>query len=264
VAGLAVVAGFGSLTLIPTATHAEPRSSLVRAGAGADADALRSIVDAFRADLGGSNNGVGGTFSDGRREINWDGVPDTVAAPNALPADFFNKNSARGAVFRTDGDGFQVSAKADNPTQTPVRFGNLDASYPDAFSVFSPERLFVATGSPWLEVDFFVPGTDTAATVRGFGAVFTDVDYWGAAAIEYLNSRGQSLGVWVVPPSPNGGLSFLGVSFGDDAEHQVAHVRMLAGTAALAPGVVDGPRADLVAMDDFVYGEPRPLAVTPW
>ena len=35
----------------------------------------------------------------GRREINWDGVADGFAAPNNLPANFFNKNSPRGVVF---------------------------------------------------------------------------------------------------------------------------------------------------------------------
>ena len=63
--------------------------------AGAIPDDIQATVDAFRAFLG-TNNGVGGSFSDGRREINWDAVPDAFAAPNLLPAGFFNVNSPRG------------------------------------------------------------------------------------------------------------------------------------------------------------------------
>jgi hypothetical protein len=46
---------------------------------GANAAAIQATVDAFRATLG-ANNGVGGSFPDGRREVNWDGTPDAQAA----------------------------------------------------------------------------------------------------------------------------------------------------------------------------------------
>jgi hypothetical protein len=260
-AGLTLLGGVAAMSLIPSDIHAQSALPRVRFAAGANAAAITPAVDAFRADLGGANNGVGGSFAGGRREINWDGVPDNFASPNAMPADFFNKNSARGAVFTTPGKGFQVSADADNPTHTPVRFGNIDASYPHSFSVFSPERLFTPIGSRHMDVHFFVPGTDTRATVRGFGAVFTDVDRWGGAAIEYFNIHGHSLGTYIVPPSPNRGLSFVGVSFGDRPEQQVARVRIRSGSHALGHGVRDSWRVDVVAMDDFIYGEPQPLAV---
>src|SRR5215510_8978240 len=56
-----------------------------RTAAGANPAAIQATVDQFRADLGGSNNGVGGSFTSGRREINWDGVSDAFSAPNFLP-----------------------------------------------------------------------------------------------------------------------------------------------------------------------------------
>src|SRR5262249_9038780 len=74
-------------------------AAVVRSAAGADPASIQATVDQFRNDLGGSNNGVGNSFATGRREINWDGVPDNFAAPNNLPANFFNANSARGVVF---------------------------------------------------------------------------------------------------------------------------------------------------------------------
>src|SRR5881275_2848402 len=79
---------------------------------GANPAAIQTTVDAFRTQLGTLNANVAGSFSSGRREINWDGVPDALSAPNNLPANFFNVNSPRGVVFSTSGTGFQVSGNA--------------------------------------------------------------------------------------------------------------------------------------------------------
>jgi hypothetical protein len=49
-------------------------------GAGKTPSDIQTSVDGFRNFLG-RNNLVGGTFKDGGREINWDGVPDAFAAP---------------------------------------------------------------------------------------------------------------------------------------------------------------------------------------
>jgi hypothetical protein len=254
------VAALVGLSAVTAAAAAPKPVAIPRSAAGQDAPAIQAAVDAFRADLGGANNGVGGSFPGGRREINWDGVPDAVAAPNALPADFFNVNSPRGAVFATPGAGFQVSAKEG---VAAVRFGTIDPTYAGTFQTFSPQRLFTALDATVTDVHFFVPGSNTPATVSGFGAVFTDVDRRGQTRVAYYNATGKRLGTFRVPPSPNGGLSFLGVSFrgGGDAD-RVAWVRITSGTSPLAAGVTDGGRHDLVAMDDFLYGEPQALATT--
>src|SRR5437764_13457580 len=99
---------------------------------------IQSTVDAFRTALGTLNANVAGSFGSGRREINWDGVPDALAAPNNLPANFFNSNSPRGAVFSTSGTGFQVSG---NAGVAPVRFDNINPTYSSIFQTFSPQRL---------------------------------------------------------------------------------------------------------------------------
>jgi hypothetical protein len=124
--------------------------------------------------IGGASNGTGAPTTTGFRTINWDGVPDAFAAPNQLPANFFNVNSPRGAVLSTSGTGFEVSATAASGTAT--LFGDIDATYTTTFTAFSPERIFTPLGSNVTDVSFFVPGTSTAAVVSGFGAIFTDVD----------------------------------------------------------------------------------------
>src|SRR5215203_3229857 len=74
---------------------------VVRQGSGANTAGLQTTVDQFRADLGGANNGVGGSFLTGRREVNWDGVPDGFSEPNNFPPNFFNINSPRGVIFNS-------------------------------------------------------------------------------------------------------------------------------------------------------------------
>jgi hypothetical protein len=154
-------------------------AAIIRVAAGANAAAIQAAVDQFRADLGGVNNGVGGSFSTGRREINWDGVPDNFAEPNALPFNFFNVNSPRGVVFHSIaniGGNHQFRVSASAASGTAVRFGNIDASYSTIFQTFSAERLFHGRFSNEIEIIFFVPGTNIPAAVSGFGAVFCDVD----------------------------------------------------------------------------------------
>jgi hypothetical protein len=235
-------------------------------GAGALPSDIQASFEGFRNTLG-QNNGVGGTFSDGHREINWDGVPDAVAAPNLMPANFFNANSARGVVFFTPGSGFQISAKAGNPTNTPVEFGNIAPFVPFFLQTFSPQRLFTALDSTVTEVLFFVPGTNKAATVSSFGSVFTNVTEFGSTKVEYFNENGVLLHTQVVQPgtTPHASLSFAGTTF--NAGEHVYLVRITSGDVELSadgsvsPDPRHGHPFDLVAMDDFIYSEPQQLAV---
>ena len=252
--------------LTPVGVSAAP---VVRIANGANAAAIQAAVDGFRADLG-ANNGVGGSFTSGRREINWDDVPDALSAPFITPGDFFNVNSPRGAVFTSPcaGPNFRASSSAGenpnegNPNGNPVRFGELDPSYTNTFVTFSGQKLFTALSandSPCniVIVNFLIPGTDIPATVSGFGAVFTDVDRLRDARILCFDKAGKFLFPGSLSPPPfNGGLSFVGVSY--DAGERIAQCQIVSGNAALAAGNVDGGNGvDVVAMDDFIYGEPR-------
>jgi hypothetical protein len=229
-------------------------------GAAADAAGLQPTVDAYRALLGNPNNGSApGSQPAGRREINWDGTPDAQSAPNLLPRDFFNTTVPRGVVFSTaSGNKFQVSADSDNPTQTAVRFGNLNTQNRENFNVFSPERLFTPLGTNKMSIRFFQPGTTTPATVKGFGAVFTDVDRADTTKIELYDRWGKQLWWHAVPKgsTPHRSLSFLGVKTTAD----VHEVRITTGNAPLSSTNTDTSTRDLVVMDDFLYAEPQPLA----
>jgi hypothetical protein len=216
---------------------------------GPDPAAIQPIVDSFRAALGTLNPNVAGSFAAGRREINWDGVPDALSDPNALPANFFNSNSPRGAVFSTSGTDFLVSSTL--ASGVPVEFGSANAAYPAAFQTFSPQRLFTSRGSNVLDVNFFVPGTNVPAFVTAFGAVFTDVDLANTTSIQFFTPGGVSLGTFFVP-AQNNGLSFLGVRF--NAGEQIGRVRITSGNGQF--GTTDSATNDVVVMDDFIYAEP--------
>jgi hypothetical protein len=228
----------------------------VRSGSGADAAALAPTRDLFRADLGGGTvAGASGSFGGVRREINWDGVPSTSAAPNYLPANFFNVTSPRGVVLSTPGTGFQVSAATTDPSGQPLYFGNIDPSYSTTFTVFTPQRLFASIGSNIYDVTFYIPGTTTPATVNGFGSVFTDVDQANTTSLRFFDHSNAIIGTYYAPVA-SGGLSFVG-AFTNDGLATVARVRVTLGNAIMGAGVFDNNTStDLVVADDFIYGEP--------
>ncbi|WP_309711678.1 PEP-CTERM sorting domain-containing protein [Armatimonas sp.] len=245
------------LTLALLALPSLALAQTVVSGTGANPAALTPFRDQFRTNLGGGTTaGANGSFGGLRREINWDGVPAAFSAPNNLPANFFNANSPRGAVFSTSGTGFQVSsATTDAGAGQPVaaRFGNIEANYTSTFQTFSAQRLFSAIGSNVYDVDFFVPGTTTPALVSGFGSIFTDVDLLDSTSIEYFDQNNVSLGTFSAPVQDLG-LSFIGVSF---ASPTIAKVRITQGNIALGAGINDeGSSIDVVAADDFLYSEP--------
>jgi len=245
----ALLAGF--MTLVASSVQAAP---IIFQGTAVTVAGIVPIRDDFRVALGGGvAAGANGSFGGLRREINWDGVPDALSAPNLLPGDFFNVNSPRGVIFSTPGIGFEVSANAVNPFSAPIDFGNVNPSNTSAFQPFSPQRMFTPIGSNITDVSFFVPGTNTPAVTSAFGAIFTDVDMAGSS-LQFFDAFNNSLGIFAVPfLAGNETLEFLGVKF-DSAI--VGRVRIISGNAALAAGVNDGGGTDLVVMDDFLYAEP--------
>ena len=214
---------------------------------------IAAAVAQYRGLLGEPNNGAVATeFGKGRREINWDGaaVPTNT---DAFPGNFFNVNSPRGVVFTTDGSGFRVS---DNG------YTDVNSNYAGEFNTFSPPKLFVAVGSTVIDVQFFSAGTTKPAVVTGFGSVFADVGRAHSTTIEYFDAAGRSLLKVAAPRrSDDKGLSFLGAMFKSPV---VARVRIVAGDTPIGPANDDnvkgpGHKHDIVATDDFIYGEPHEI-----
>jgi hypothetical protein len=220
---------------------------VVREAAGSTPLEIQLAVDAFRADLGGVDNGnTPGSQPGGRREIGWDG--GGAAAPPTLDPSPMTRFSNRGAVFTTPGTGFEISG-APSPN-----FGEINPAYTTLFAPFSVPRLFAPLNSNVMDVWFFVPGSTTVpAAVTGFGAVFTSVTAENSTRLEFYAPDGALLYERAVLWAPgSGSLSFLGVSF--YSGEVVGRVRIISGNAALGPN--EAGAVDVAVMDDFVYGEP--------
>jgi hypothetical protein len=223
-------------------------------GSGADPAAITPVRDAFRAAIGGgSMAGANGSFGGVRREINWDGVPNALADPNALPANFFNVNSPRGVEFATPGTGFLVSANAGEVE--PVLFG-----FPNDFQTFSPQRLFTALNSPITDIRFFVPGTNTVATTTAFGLIFVDAEVAGGSRIDLFDATDTLVYSRNALVAGNQGLSFLGATVTGGS---IGRVRITSGVNTIVSnGVLGNPLDDVVVMDDFLYAEPAARAIS--
>jgi hypothetical protein len=234
----------------PTAPTTAAAAVAPRAVISASGD-ITAALASFRAHLGDPNNGATpGEQPAGRREINWDAVPAAVTNTFHFPGNFFNTNSPRGALFTSANNFFRVS---DN------NFSDLNATYASQFRAFSPIKTFAPIMSNDMDVTWRVAGSSTPAAVTGFGVVFSDVDVAGETSMEFFDTAGQSLGVFVVPiRSDAQGFSFLGVLFPSAIVARV-HIITGHGVLGLDIDVSNGGNHDLVVMDDFLYGEPHPF-----
>jgi hypothetical protein len=275
---LTVIAALGLLSMAlavsqtaqaQTAAAAASAVPVVFQAAGPNPASIQSTVDAYRAALGDNNLNNPGPLQKGRREINWDGGNPNVLDTTAPVTPFLTFRNTRGSQFKTPGVGLSQAPASGGPQGgLAVLFSN--PTYANIFKTFSPSRLFTPVGSNITVASFSIPGTNgtVPATVRGFGAVFTDVDQPDggpsptlttrkpSTVIEYFDRNGKLLFTGFVPAAPgNGNLSFFGIKFVDA---RIASVRIQSGD--VAPGVNDNESHDIVMMDDFVYGEPQLLA----
>lgn len=197
--------------------HSSGAIPIVFSGSGANATSIQGTVDAFRATIGGINNGSAiGSQLTGRREIDWGNF--AMNLPN--PTDAF---IGRGAVISTPGLDFAIFPV------TPT---------------FNAPTVLAPRSSILVDAFFTVPGSNQPAVSRAFGAVFSDVDLPNLTSITFLDSTNNPLASAFVPAA-NMGLSFLGVYF-TDPDEQIASVRF-----SLGNGV-----SDLVYLNHLIFAEP--------
>jgi len=213
-------------------------------------DDINPTVNSFRQLLGTLNTTPGATG--GRREVNWDGVPDTLMGKR-LPDNFFNStepgaNPARqkGLVYDPGTGEFRVSN---------TNFADIDPQAAAQFTAFSGNNTFANVTSNLWPVGFNVAGQTKTASVQGFGAVFLDVDLPNSTTIEFFENN-VSLGKYFVPAHGNtSNFSFLGVFFKNRkiTKVQIAHQGLLINGEK---DITTGGTNDLVLLDDFIYSEP--------
>lgn len=206
-------------------------------------------LNEFRQLLGDQLNTTPGAVG-GRREINWDGVPDQLLSQK-LPVDFFNPTGP--AAPAANQRGLKYSA-AGNFQVSKTNFVEVNAAAANQFTSFSGDKSFANISSNLWDVEFEVAGQAIPAKVKGFGIVFSDVDLPNSVSLEFFNEE-KNLGKFFVPAKDGSNFSFLGVHFKD--EH-ITRIRV-AHDGQLDKGQNDitnnGP-ADLVVMDNFLYSEP--------
>ena len=210
---------------------------------------INSSLDEFRQLLGGQLNTTPGAVT-GRREVNWDGIPEQMLNQK-LPVDFFNPvgeqapvANQRGLVYSTAGN-FQVSK---------TNFAEINSGATNQFSSFSGDKSFANISSSLWDVEFQVAGKTESAFVKGFGIVFSDVDLSNSTSMEFFNEE-RSLGKFFVPAKQGGNFSFLGVYFKNEKVTRVS----VAHDSHLDKGqndISDNGPADLVTMDNFLWNEP--------
>lgn len=207
-------------------------------------------LNEFRKLLGSTLN-TAPNVTGGRREINWDGLPDSFVGKE-LPNDFFNPTSAnadasmqRGLVYASSGE-FRISNN---------NFSEVNAAASSEFASFSGKKTFANISSALWEVIPKKPGFNRSAFIRGFGIVFSDVDRDNSTSIEFFNGE-KSLGKFFAPAhNATSSFSFLGVYFKDEqvTRIQVGHDGNLASGEK---DITQGGAHDLIVLDDFLYSEP--------
>jgi hypothetical protein len=212
---------------------------------------IHNDLEKFRHLIGDQLNTTTGAVS-GRREINWDGVPDSFVG-KALPNNFFNPTEPgspvalqRGLAYAAGGE-FRVSNN---------NFAEVNSNATNQFAAFSGTKTFANISANLWEVDFQVAGESTAASVKGFGIVFSDVDQPNSTSLEFFNGD-RSLGKFFVKPhDASTSFSFLGVYFKNNeriTRVRASHDGILTDNQK---DISENGIHDLITLDDFLYSEP--------
>jgi hypothetical protein len=210
---------------------------------------INTKLNEFRNTLGPLNTTTGQTG--GRREINWDSVPDNMMGIK-LPEDFFNATGAGAPAGRQRG---LLYAGASDAIVSKTFFSEVNTQASGQFGNFSGDKSFAVVNAAQWPVEFRVAGTTTIAAVKAFGIVFSDVDKPESTFLEFFSGT-ESLGRFYAPVHDAiSSFSFLGVYFPNKqiTKVNVVHEGMLVSNEK---DITQGGANDLVIMDDFIYSEP--------
>lgn len=196
-----------ALAFVAAATACGDEDFTIISAIGDDTASLADTVDAFKLLLGGVDNLSNPAVAEGFRTINW----DAPFVPFEMPGDFFAVNVTRGLSIGSEENEFRVS---NPPDDSDNLFDSINPYASQDFSTFSPPRLFSPIKNKKIEITFSpaaqVPAH--AATVKGFGAIFVDVDFPDTTKMTALDVDGCEIFSGYVPPNDNG-LSFLSIAF---------------------------------------------------
>jgi hypothetical protein len=218
---------------------------------------VAAAISALESAIGGSDNGTTqGPLTGGLRTVNWDtdfiGPTNNDQLPQSVYAD------PRGVHIETPSGRVEVSRSG---------LADIDPTYPLDFPAYSPPAIFTPLGSTETDLTFEVPtahaipvtagsGPGDPATIGGFGVVFLNVEQPGTSQVQLFASDGTSLGTYDAPTGSHGSPEFVGVLLQGSP---IASVRIISGTAVLAPGTVDGPQSNVVALDNLIFTEPTSI-----
>lgn len=197
-----------------------------------------------------------------RVQIVW----DNPAVPFDFPGDFFDKTVTFGINFKAKGGSFAVSNPATPPPEDDRFSSILPVAQARTFKTFSAPRLFTPIKGNKVFVDFKVPGSDIAAGVTGYGAMFVDVDEARKTSMKYFDRNGCLI-ARVEAQALDKGLSFAGITVLDPRNPGkllpvIARVEMKLGDISVERFTntwTGRERTDLVVVDDLLYGEPQAL-----
>lgn len=207
-------------------------------------------VTVFKNQLGVLNTTTGVTG--GRREINWDALPDSFALSD-IPKDFFNPVGANAVLqrqrgFEYDAQGSFRSSKQGFAEIKPVAISDIEA--------FSGTKTFANVTAPAWPAAFKVAGQTTPAAISSIGVVFVGVDLANTTYIEPFEGS-KSLGKFFAEPHNNESpFSFVAVTFNNP---KITSVKVVHGNGLIESSDVDisnGGTKDLVVLDDIIYSEP--------
>lgn len=188
------------------------------------------------------------------RAINWDGAAVTVLTNGmtaAFPPTLFRDGAGDRQIIIGGVTGENVMVSEDSFATNSS--GGPNASAGGGFGPLTGTVNFAVSGSNSATVQFTLADRTTAATVHGFGAIFTDVEVVGRSGLRFFDREGRLLRTVRAVPMGSGEHQFVGAIFDSPI---VASVSVDMGNNArfgLGPESPQTGGDDFVVVDDFRF-----------